>query len=111
MGDLYNKANAPYLIAGAFATLVLLASGTLAVAPYIEFLSSVAVFNVALPVALSLSILSTLILALSCKMISNNKKIEVEKNKFAEKEQELESVKQQFESKVQELENNSRKRS
>ncbi|WP_386086859.1 hypothetical protein [Wolbachia endosymbiont (group A) of Norellia spinipes] len=105
MGDLYNKANAPYLIAGAFATLVLLASGTLAVAPYVEFLSSVTVFNVALPVALSLSILSTLILALSCKMISNNKKIEVEKNKFAEKEQELESVKQQFESKVQELEN------
>ncbi len=33
MGDLYNKANAPYLIAGALATLVLLASGTLAVAP------------------------------------------------------------------------------
>ncbi len=32
MGDLYNKANAPYLIAGALATLVLLASGTLAVA-------------------------------------------------------------------------------
>jgi chromosome segregation ATPase len=38
-------------------------------------------------------------------MISNNKKIEVEKNKFAEKERELESVKQQLESKVQELEN------
>lgn len=105
MRDLYSKTNAPYLIAGAFATLVLLASGTLAVAPYVAFLSPIAVFNVALPVALSLSILSTLILALSCKMISNNKKIEVEKNKFAEKEQELESVKQQFESKVQELEN------
>ncbi len=101
MRDLYSKTNAPYLIAGAFATLVLLASGTLAVAPYVEFLSSVAAFNVALPVALSLSILSTLILVLSCKMI---KKIEVEKNKFAEKEQELESVKQQSESKVQELE-------
>ncbi|WP_341822530.1 hypothetical protein [Wolbachia endosymbiont (group A) of Clivina fossor] len=105
MRDLYSKTNAPYLIAGAFATLVLLASGTLAVAPYVAFLSPIAAFNVALPVALSLSILSTLILALSCKMISNNKKIEVEKNKFAEKEQELESVKQQLESKVQELEN------
>ncbi len=104
MRDLYSKTN-PYLIAGAFATLVLLASGTLAVAPYVAFLSTIAAFNVALPVALSLSILSTLILALSCKMISNNKKIEVEKNKFAEKEQELESVKQQFKSKVQELEN------
>ncbi|WP_265038529.1 coiled-coil domain-containing protein [Wolbachia endosymbiont (group A) of Lasioglossum morio] len=101
MRDLYSKTNAPYLIAGAVATLVLLASGTLAVAPYVAFLSPIAAFNVALPVALSLSILSTLILALSCKMISNNKKIEVEKNKFAEKEQELESVKQQSESKAQ----------
>ncbi|WP_253302457.1 hypothetical protein [Wolbachia endosymbiont of Psylliodes chrysocephala] len=102
MGNLYNKNNASCLMAGAFATLVLLASGTLAVAPYVKFLSSVVAFNVALPVALSLSILSILVLALSCKIISNNKKIEVEKNKFAEKEQEL---KQQFESKVQELEN------
>lgn len=105
MGNLYDKNNAPYLIAGAFATLVLLASGTLAVVPYIAFLFPVAAFNVALPVALSLSILSILVLALSCKMISNNKKIEIERNKFAEKEQELESVKQQLESKVQELEN------
>jgi len=102
MRDLYSKTNAPYLIAGAFATLALLASGTLAVAPYVAFLSPIAAFNVALPVALSLSILSTLILALSCKMI---KKIEVEKNKFAEKEQELANVRQQLESKVQELEN------
>ncbi|QMV45554.1 hypothetical protein HC358_01745 [Wolbachia pipientis] len=105
MGNLYDKNNAPYLIAGAFATLVLLASGTLAVVPYIAFLFPIAAFNVALPVALSLSILSILVFALSCKMISNNKKIEIERNKFAEKEQELESVKQQLESKVQELEN------
>lgn len=102
MGNLYNKTNAPYLIAGTLATLALLASGTLAVAPYVAFLSPIAAFNVALPVALSLSILSTLILALSCKMISKNRKMEAERNKFAEKEQEL---KQQFESKVQELEN------
>lgn len=105
IGNPYNKNNAPYLIAGTLATLTLLASGTLAVAPYVAFLSPITTFYVALSVALSLSILSTLILALSCKMISNNKKIEVEKNKFAEKEQELESVKQQLESKVQELEN------
>ncbi|WP_374699066.1 hypothetical protein [Wolbachia endosymbiont (group B) of Limnophora tigrina] len=105
MRDLYSKINAPYLIAGAFATLVLLASGTLAVAPYVAFLSPIAAFNVALPVALSLSILSILILALSCKMISNNKKIEVERNKFAQKKQELANVKQQLKSKVQELEN------
>lgn len=94
MRDLYTKTNAPYLIAGAVATLVLLTSGTLAVAPYVKFSFSVAAFNVALPVALSLSLLSILMLALSCKIINYNKKIEVEKNKFAEKEQELESVKQ-----------------
>ncbi|MDE5062446.1 hypothetical protein [Wolbachia endosymbiont of Drosophila tsacasi] len=109
---MYSKTNAPYLIAGTFAALTLLASGTLAVAPYVAFLSPIVVFNVALPVDLSLSILSTLILALSCKTI---KKIEVERNKFAEKEQELESVKQQLDntkkglsgrdSKIRELEN------
>ncbi|MDE5061464.1 MULTISPECIES: hypothetical protein [Wolbachia] len=109
---MYSKTNAPYLIASTFAALTLLASGTLAVAPYVAFLSPIVVFNVALPVDLSLSILSTLILALSCKMI---KKIEVERNKFAEKEQGLESVKQQLDntkkglsgrdSKIRELEN------
>ncbi|MBA8754910.1 hypothetical protein OZD68_02780 [Wolbachia endosymbiont of Drosophila bicornuta] len=64
---MYSKTNAPYLIAGALATLVLLASGTLALATYVKFLSSVAIFNVALPVALSLSILSVLVLVLHVK--------------------------------------------
>ncbi|WP_265031888.1 AAA family ATPase [Wolbachia endosymbiont (group A) of Merzomyia westermanni] len=85
MRDLYSKTNAPYLIAGALATLVLLASGTLAVAPYVAFLSPIAAFNVALPVALSLSILSTLILALSCKMISRNKKLAAQGAELNEK--------------------------
>ncbi|MBS9528937.1 AAA family ATPase [Wolbachia endosymbiont of Ceratitis capitata] len=82
---MYSKTNAPYLIAGALATLVLLASGTLAVAPYVAFLSPIAAFNVALPVALSLSILSTLILALSCKMISRNKKLAAQGAELNEK--------------------------
>ncbi|QGT15974.1 AAA family ATPase [Wolbachia pipientis] len=85
MRDLYSKTNAPYLIAGALATLVLLASGTLAVALYVAFLSPIAAFNVALPVALSLSILSTLILALSCKMISRNKKLAAQGAELNEK--------------------------
>ncbi len=85
VGNLYNKTNAPYLIAGTLATLALLASGTLAVAPYVAFLSSIAAFNVALPVALSLSILSTLILVLSCKMISRNKKLAAQGAELNEK--------------------------
>ncbi|KAB2978075.1 AAA family ATPase [Wolbachia endosymbiont of Nasonia oneida] len=81
VGNLYNKTNAPYLIAGTLATLALLASGTLAVAPYVAFLSSIAAFNVALPVAL----ISTLILVLSCKMISRNKKLAAQGAELNEK--------------------------
>ncbi|MCX3065283.1 AAA family ATPase [Wolbachia endosymbiont of Drosophila pseudotakahashii] len=106
MADLYNKANAPYLIAGALATLVLLASGTLAVAPYVEFLSSVAAFNVALPVALSLSILSVLVLVLSCKMISQNKKLDAQKAEPNEKNglaKEQENIIQSSEPQIKEL--------
>ncbi|WP_341820285.1 hypothetical protein [Wolbachia endosymbiont (group A) of Cydia strobilella] len=79
--------------------MVLLASGTLAVAPYVKFLSSVAAFNVALPVALSLSILSILVLALSCKIISNN-----ENKDLRDKNVELEAkVKGQLEHKEEML--------
>ncbi|WP_423348705.1 hypothetical protein [Wolbachia sp. wLmal] len=106
MGDLYSKANAPYLIAGALATLVLLASETLAVAPYVKFLSSVAAFNVALPVALSLSILSVLVLVLSCKMISQNKKLDAQKAEPNEKNglaKEQENIIQSLELQIKEL--------
>ncbi|WP_341821636.1 hypothetical protein [Wolbachia endosymbiont (group A) of Ischnus inquisitorius] len=95
IGNLYNKNNAPYFIAGALATLVLLASGTLAVAPYVKFLSSVAAFNVALPVALSLSILSILVLALSCKIISNNVELEAKVKGQLEHKEEMLSLEHQ----------------
>ncbi|WP_174515796.1 hypothetical protein [Wolbachia endosymbiont of Cardiocondyla obscurior] len=95
MRDLYSKTNAPYLIAGALATLVLLASGTLAVAPYVKFLSSVAAFNVALPIALSLSILSILVLALSCKIISNNVELEAKVKGQLEHKEEMLSLEHQ----------------
>lgn len=75
----------PYLIAGALATLVLLASGTLAVAPYIAFLSPIAAFNVALPVALSLFVLSAVVIAISCRMISQNKKLDEKEAELNEK--------------------------
>ncbi len=58
---------------------------------YVGFLSSVTAFNISLPIALSLLIFSALVPALSRKMISNSKKLEVEKNKFAKKEQGLEN--------------------
>nr|WP_264374170.1 hypothetical protein [Wolbachia endosymbiont (group A) of Sphecodes ephippius] len=95
MRDLYSKTNAPYLIAGAVATLVLLASGTLAVAPYVAFLSPIAAFNVALPVALSLSILSILVLALSCKIISNNVELEAKVKGQLEHKEEILSFEHQ----------------
>lgn len=106
MGNLYNKTNAPYLIAGTLATLALLASGTLAVAPYVAFLSPIAAFNVALPVALSLSILSALILALSCKMISKNKKLDEKEAELNEKNglaKEQENTIQSLEPQIKEL--------
>ncbi|MFJ5388243.1 hypothetical protein [Wolbachia endosymbiont of Drosophila bicornuta] len=47
--------------------------------------------NVPLPLILALATLSVLVLALLYKIIRNNKKIEIERNKFAQKEQELEN--------------------
>ncbi|WP_250295688.1 AAA family ATPase [Wolbachia endosymbiont of Oedothorax gibbosus] len=85
MGNLYNKTNAPYLIAGTLATLVLLASGTLAVAPYVAFLSPIAAFNVALPVILTLFVLSAVVIAISCRMISQNKKLDEKEAELNEK--------------------------
>jgi septal ring factor EnvC (AmiA/AmiB activator) len=105
VGDLYNKTNAPYLIAGTLATLTLLASGVFAIAPYVAFLSPIAAFNVALPVALSMSIFSVLVLVLSYKIIKNNKEIEIEKNKFAKQNIELGNTKQQLEAILKELNN------
>ncbi|MHC3931159.1 UNVERIFIED_CONTAM: hypothetical protein LBW92_01575 [Wolbachia endosymbiont of Nasonia longicornis] len=101
MGGLYNKANAPYLIAGALATLVLLASGTLAVAPYVEFLSSVAAFNVALPLILALATLSILVLALSCKIISNNVELEAKVKGQLEHKEEMLSLEKSYVMKIQ----------
>ncbi|WP_265042835.1 AAA family ATPase [Wolbachia endosymbiont (group A) of Scambus nigricans] len=86
--------------------MALLASGTLAVAPYVAFLSPIAAFNVALPVALSLSILSILVLALSCKMISQNKKLDAQKAEPNEKNglaKEQENIIQSLEPQIKKL--------
>lgn len=80
MSNLLSEANTFYFIASSLATLTLLTS-----------LALIVTSNVPLPLILALATLSVLVLALSYKIISNNKKIEVERNKFAQKEQELEN--------------------
>ncbi|WP_265025065.1 hypothetical protein [Wolbachia endosymbiont (group B) of Pammene fasciana] len=45
-----SRANIPFFIAGAIASLTLITSGVFAVAPYVAFLSSVAALNIAPPV-------------------------------------------------------------
>lgn len=69
-----SRANIPFLIAGAIASLTLLTSGVFAVAPYVAFLSSVAALNVALPVIFISFALSMVVIAFSYKMIKQNKK-------------------------------------
>lgn len=69
-----SRANIPFFIAGAIASLTLLTSGVFAVAPYVAFLSSVAALNIAPPVIFILFALSVIVIALSYKMIKQNKK-------------------------------------
>ncbi|MGL9718089.1 MAG: hypothetical protein ACR5K9_05350 [Wolbachia sp.] len=78
MSNLFKKNNVPYLIASSLATLTLISSLVFAVT------SSV-------PLLLILALVSVSVIALSCRAIGNNKKMEVKKNKFTQKEQELEN--------------------
>lgn len=70
-----SKNNAPYLVAGALATLTLLASGVFAAAPYIGFLAPVAALSVGLPFIIGCAVFSVVTIALSYKAISKNKTI------------------------------------
>ncbi|MGL9718674.1 MAG: hypothetical protein ACR5K9_08590 [Wolbachia sp.] len=80
-----DRTNTPFFIAGAIASLTLLTSGVFALAPYVAFLSSVAALEVALPVVLTVSILSAIVIALSCKIISQNEKFDVKEIELDEK--------------------------
>ncbi|MDG7053696.1 MAG: hypothetical protein LKM45_07640, partial [Wolbachia endosymbiont of Alcedoecus sp.] len=62
------------------ATLTLISSLVLAVIPQVPF-----------PLILALATLSVLVIALSCKAISSNRRMKIERSKFAEKEQRLEN--------------------
>lgn len=76
MKNTHNRGNTLPFIAGTLATLTLLASGVFAIAPYVEFLSPIAA-GISLPVILILFALSTAVIALLCKIISLNKKLDV----------------------------------
>lgn len=80
MSNLFKKANVPYLVASSLATLTLISSLVLAVTSQVPF-----------PLILALATLSVLVIALSCRAISSNKRMEIERSKFAEKEQRLEN--------------------
>lgn len=80
MSNLFKKANVPYLVVSSLATLTLISSLVLAVTSQVPF-----------PLILALATLSVLVIALSCRAISNNKRMEIERSKFAEKEQRLEN--------------------
>ncbi|WP_145971867.1 coiled-coil domain-containing protein [Wolbachia endosymbiont of Cimex lectularius] len=77
---MFKKANLPYLVASSLATLTLILSLVLAVTSQVPF-----------PLILALATLSVLVIALSCRAISSNKRMEIERSKFAEKEQKLEN--------------------
>ncbi|WP_353274124.1 AAA family ATPase [Wolbachia endosymbiont (group A) of Ennomos erosarius] len=85
MKSVFNRTNTPSFIAGTLATLTLLASGVFAIAPYVAFLSSIAAIGISLPVILILFALSTAVIALSYKIISQNKKLDVKEAEFSDK--------------------------
>ena len=70
---MFSRTHIPFLIAGAIASLTLLTSGVFAVAPYVEFLSSVAALNLTFPVIFTLFAISAVVIAFSYKMIKQNK--------------------------------------
>jgi len=80
-----SKGNVPYYMAGTLATFTLLASGVFAVAPYAQFLASVAALSVGLPFIIGGAIFSAVIIALSYKAISKNKIIAEKDVQLAEK--------------------------
>lgn len=94
MLDILSKPNLPFFFTGTLATVTLLASGIFAIAPYTTFLAPVAALSIGLPAALF--VLSAVAIALSYKVINQNKKLcalESEKFKLAlENKREIEEL-------------------
>ncbi|MGL9759151.1 MAG: hypothetical protein ACR5LA_10445 [Wolbachia sp.] len=91
MKNVFNKTNAPYLVAGALATLALVSSGVVGV------LTAVAVFNASLPLIaglVSLAVFSAATIALSAVAISKNKTVSQQEkfeSRVAQRKQEEEN--------------------
>ncbi|MCA7010798.1 hypothetical protein [Wolbachia endosymbiont of Tribolium confusum] len=88
MKNMFNKANAPYLVSGTLAIATLLASGVFAAAPYVSFLAPVAALSVGLPFIIA--VFSALIIALSAAVISKNKTISEKDIQLANQERKIE---------------------
>ncbi|WCR53568.1 MAG: hypothetical protein PG981_000590 [Wolbachia endosymbiont of Ctenocephalides orientis wCori] len=72
MKGIFSRDNAPYVVAGSLATLVLLTSGVFAAAPYIAFLASVAALDFGLLFIIDYAVLSSIIIDLSYVAASKN---------------------------------------
>lgn len=89
MKSIFNKANAPYLVSGALATIALLASGVFAVAPYIGFLAPVAALSLGLPLIVVAAVFSVATIAFSCAVISKNNTISEKNEVINQKERDI----------------------
>lgn len=99
MTSLYNRNSLPCIL---LSLIPITLSGVFAA---FVFFPSLIAFNISPVLILYSCILSVLVTVITYKIISNNRKTEIEKNKSLQKEQELIKEKQQLEEKIQELEN------
>ncbi|WP_264953192.1 MULTISPECIES: hypothetical protein [unclassified Wolbachia] len=99
MKNIFNKANAPYLVSGALATSALLASGVFTVAPYIGFLAPVAALSVGLPLIVVAAVFSFVTIAFSCAAISKNNTIAEKKDQLNQQSNEIARLKKQLDEK------------
>ncbi|WP_265026292.1 hypothetical protein [Wolbachia endosymbiont (group A) of Bibio marci] len=101
MKNIFNKTNAPYLVAGTLATLALVSSGVVGV------LIAVAVFNASLPLIaglVGLAIFSAATIALSAVAINKNKTISEKDTQLAEKDIKISSLENQLAKKEKAIE-------
>ena len=90
MKNMFNKANAPYLVSSTLAIATLLASGVFAAAPYVSFLAPVAALSVGLPFIIGGAVFSALVFALSATVISKNKTISEKDAQLVQQAEEIE---------------------
>lgn len=72
MKNIFNKANAPYLVSSTLAIATLLASGVFAAAPYVSFLAPAAALSIGLPFVIGGAVFSAAVITLSSVVMSKN---------------------------------------